>query len=81
MAQYNDHTIGFRKLDEGASDRVGPFVFDQLRVGAKAVGFEVKGAAVVVMGVEATPSTPQQADAHIRAEVERWLKTLKPPAR
>jgi tripartite-type tricarboxylate transporter receptor subunit TctC len=31
----------------------------------------------VVMGVEPTPSTPQQADAHIRAEVERWLKTLK----
>jgi tripartite-type tricarboxylate transporter receptor subunit TctC len=30
-----------------------------------------------VMGVEATPSTPQQADAHIRAEVERWSKTLK----
>ena len=30
-----------------------------------------------VMGVEATPSTPQQADAHIRAEVHRWLKTLK----
>ena len=30
-----------------------------------------------VMGVEATPSTPQQADAHIRAEVQRWLKTLK----
>ena len=35
----------------------------------------------VGMGVEPTPSTPQQADAHIRAEVERWLKTLKPPAR
>jgi tripartite-type tricarboxylate transporter receptor subunit TctC len=31
----------------------------------------------VDMGVEPTPSTPQQADAHIRAEVERWLKTLK----
>ena len=29
------------------------------------------------LGAEATPSTPQQADAHIRAEVERWLKTLK----
>jgi tripartite-type tricarboxylate transporter receptor subunit TctC len=35
----------------------------------------------VGMGVEPTPSTPQQADAHIRAEVERWLKTLKPAAR
>ena len=35
----------------------------------------------VTMGVEPTPSTPQQADAHIRAEVERWLKTLKPAAR
>jgi tripartite-type tricarboxylate transporter receptor subunit TctC len=34
-----------------------------------------------VMGVEATPSTPQQADAHIRAEVQRWLKTLKAVAR
>ena len=35
----------------------------------------------IAMGVEPTPSTPQQADAHIRAEVERWLKTLKPAAR
>ena len=33
------------------------------------------------LGAEPTPSTPQQADAHIRAEVERWLKTLKPAAR
>ena len=33
------------------------------------------------LGAEPTPSTPQQADAYIRAEVERWLKTLKPAAR
>ena len=30
------------------------------------------------LGAEPTPSTPQQADAYIRAEVERWIKTLKP---
>ena len=34
-----------------------------------------------IMGVEATPSTSQQADAHIRTEVHRWLKTLKPASR
>ena len=32
---------------------------------------------LVNLGAEPTPSTPQQADAHIRAEVERWTKTLK----
>ena len=32
----------------------------------------------VSLGAEPTPTTPQQADAHIRAEVERWIKTLKP---
>jgi tripartite-type tricarboxylate transporter receptor subunit TctC len=31
----------------------------------------------VAMGAEPTPSTPQQADAHIRAEVQRWLKVFK----
>ena len=30
------------------------------------------------LGAEGTPSTPQQADAFIRSEVERWNKTLKP---
>ncbi|HKA42854.1 MAG TPA: tripartite tricarboxylate transporter substrate-binding protein, partial [Burkholderiales bacterium] len=34
---------------------------------------------LVSLGAEPTPSTPQQADAHIRAEIERWMKTLKPP--
>jgi tripartite-type tricarboxylate transporter receptor subunit TctC len=33
---------------------------------------------LVSLGAEPTPSTPQQADAHIRAEVDRWFKTLKP---
>jgi tripartite-type tricarboxylate transporter receptor subunit TctC len=33
------------------------------------------------LGAEPTPSTPQQADAHIRAEVARWIKTLKTAAR
>ena len=33
---------------------------------------------LVNLGAEPTPSTPQQADAHIRAEVERWKRTLKP---
>lgn len=32
----------------------------------------------VSLGVEPTPSTPQKADAHIRAEVQQWIKTLKP---
>jgi tripartite-type tricarboxylate transporter receptor subunit TctC len=32
------------------------------------------------LGVEPTPSTPQKADAHIRAEVQQWIKTLKPQA-
>ena len=36
---------------------------------------------LVSLGAEPTPSTPQQADAHVRAEVERWIKTLKPGAR
>jgi tripartite-type tricarboxylate transporter receptor subunit TctC len=30
------------------------------------------------LGAEGTPSTPQQADAFIRSEVERWHRTLKP---
>ncbi len=30
------------------------------------------------LGAEVTPTTPQQADAYIRKEVERWIKTLKP---
>lgn len=34
----------------------------------------------VSLGAEPTPTTPQQADAHIRAEVDRWIKTLKPAA-
>jgi tripartite-type tricarboxylate transporter receptor subunit TctC len=34
----------------------------------------------VTLGAEPTPTTPQQADAYIRAEVERWNKTLKPVA-
>lgn len=33
---------------------------------------------LVGLGAEGSPSTPQQADAHIRAEVERWIKILKP---
>jgi tripartite-type tricarboxylate transporter receptor subunit TctC len=32
---------------------------------------------LVNLGAEPTPSTPQQADAHIRAELERWKRTLK----
>jgi tripartite-type tricarboxylate transporter receptor subunit TctC len=32
------------------------------------------------LGAESTPSTPQQADAHLRAEVERWTKIFKPGA-
>jgi tripartite-type tricarboxylate transporter receptor subunit TctC len=34
----------------------------------------------VALGAETTPTTPQQADAYIRKEVERWIKTLKPLA-
>jgi tripartite-type tricarboxylate transporter receptor subunit TctC len=33
---------------------------------------------LVSLGAEPTPSTPQQADAHIRAEIDRWFRTLKP---
>jgi tripartite-type tricarboxylate transporter receptor subunit TctC len=33
---------------------------------------------LVNLGAEPTPSTPQQADAHIKAEIERWTRTLKP---
>ncbi len=32
----------------------------------------------VSLGVEPTPSTPQQADAYIRTQVESWIKTLRP---
>jgi tripartite-type tricarboxylate transporter receptor subunit TctC len=32
------------------------------------------------LGAESTPSTPQQADAHLRAEVERWTKIFQPGA-
>ena len=31
---------------------------------------------LVNLGAEPTPTTPQEADAHIRAEVERWKRTL-----
>jgi tripartite-type tricarboxylate transporter receptor subunit TctC len=34
----------------------------------------------VSLGAEPIPGTPQQADAYIRTEVERWIKTLKPMA-
>ena len=33
---------------------------------------------LINLGAEPTPTTPQEADAHIRAEIERWFKTLKP---
>jgi len=33
---------------------------------------------LVNLGAEPTPTTPQEADAHIRAEVERWFRTFKP---
>jgi tripartite-type tricarboxylate transporter receptor subunit TctC len=36
---------------------------------------------LVALGAEGTPSTPQQTDAHIRSEVERWIRILKPAAR
>jgi tripartite-type tricarboxylate transporter receptor subunit TctC len=32
---------------------------------------------LVNLGAEPTPTTPQEADAHIRAEIERWKKTFK----
>jgi tripartite-type tricarboxylate transporter receptor subunit TctC len=31
----------------------------------------------VALGAEVTPTTPQQADAYIRKEVERWIKVLR----
>ena len=34
---------------------------------------------LVGLGAEPTPSTPQQADAFIKAEIERWKKTLTLP--
>jgi tripartite-type tricarboxylate transporter receptor subunit TctC len=34
----------------------------------------------LVLGAEPIPGTPQQADAFIKSEVERWIKTLKPLA-
>lgn len=35
----------------------------------------------VVLGAETTPSTPRDADAFIRKEIERWSKTLKSAAK
>ncbi len=35
----------------------------------------------VVLGAETTPSTPRDADAVIRKEIERWSKTLKSAAK
>jgi len=32
---------------------------------------------LVNLGAEPTPSTPQQADAHIRAELDRWMRIFK----
>src|SRR5262245_42117486 len=32
---------------------------------------------LVNLGAEPTPSTPQEADAHIKAEVERWTRTFR----
>ena len=36
---------------------------------------------LVALGAEPAPSTPQEADAYIRSEVERWIRILKPAAR
>ncbi len=33
-----------------------------------------------VLGAEVTATTPREADAYIRSQVERWIKTLKPTA-
>ena len=35
---------------------------------------------LVGLGAEPAPSTPQEADAYIRSEVERWIRILKPAA-
>ena len=35
---------------------------------------------LVALGAEPAPSTPQEADAYIRSEVERWIRILKPAA-
>ena len=35
---------------------------------------------LVALGAEPAPSTPQEADAFIRSEVERWIRILKPAA-
>ena len=32
------------------------------------------------LGAEAIATTPREADAYIRSQVERWIKTLKPVA-
>jgi len=36
---------------------------------------------LVTLGADPAPSTPQEADAYIRSEVERWIRILKPAAR
>jgi tripartite-type tricarboxylate transporter receptor subunit TctC len=35
---------------------------------------------LVALGAEPAPSTPQEADAYIRSEVQRWIKILRPAA-
>jgi len=35
---------------------------------------------LVALGAEPAPSTPQEADAFIRSEVDRWIRILKPAA-
>jgi tripartite-type tricarboxylate transporter receptor subunit TctC len=35
---------------------------------------------LIALGAEPAPSTPQEADAYIRSEVERWIRILKPAA-
>ena len=49
MAQNNDHTIGFRKLEERVPDGLGPLALGEAGIGRGFVGAGVERRAVVVI--------------------------------
>jgi hypothetical protein len=58
MAQNNDHTIGFSKLEERAPDRFGPFLFGRELSGCALIVSESAFAGLVALFVQGDFSAP-----------------------
>jgi len=58
MAQNNDHTIGFRNLQESAADVLGTLVRDDLHVGSGGVDHEIGFAAFVGASLQGRFAAP-----------------------